>query len=217
MDEAILVRGTGQGRAMPDRAVVRVTVEADGADRDDAYREVVRLATQVDAVLAERRAALDRTITASLVVQPRTRWRKGESVRTGWRASRTSVVEVVDFSVLGDLLAEAAAAGGAVDGPSWELDPINPVHLDVRRLAATDARRRADDYAAALGLRVTGVAWVAEPGLRPTTSDAAGGFAPMMARAAFAAGSPEAEVIDVTPDQMTVDAAVDVAFTFAAG
>jgi len=215
VEEAIVVRGTGQARALPDRALVRVEVEADGAARDDAYQEAARLAGEVDATLERRRTALDRTTTTSLVVHPKTRWKKGESVRTGWRAARTSAVEVVDFSVLGDLLAELAAAGAAVDGPTWQLDPTNPVHHEVRRLAAADARTRADAYAAALGLRVTGVAWVAEPGLRPGPADSAG-FAPMMARAAFAGGPEEPEVIDVTPDEMTVDASVDVAFTFAA-
>ena len=202
---------------MPDRALVRVEVEADGAARDDAYREAARLAGQVDAALAHRQTAVDRTITTSLVVHPKTRWRKGESVRTGWRASRNSVVEVVDFSVLGDLMAELAAAGAAVDGPTWQLDPTNPVHQDVRRLAAADARTRADAYAAALGLRVTGVAWVAEPGLRQPGQDNVG-YAPMM-RSAFAGGAPDQpeEVIDVTPDEITVDAAVDVAFTFSTG
>jgi uncharacterized protein YggE len=217
VDEAIVVRGTGQARAMPDRALVRVEVQADGAARDDAYREAARLAGQVDAAVALHQSAIDRTITTSLVVHPKTRWRKGESVRTGWRASRTSVVEVADFAVLGDLLAELAAAGAAVDGPTWQLDPTNPVHGEVRRMAAADARTRADAYAAALGLRVTGVAWVAEPGLRPGQAQDNVGFTPMMARMAAAGGSAEPEVIDVTPDEMTVDAAVDVAFPFAAG
>ena len=216
VDEAIVVRGTGQARTMPDRALVRVHVEADGAARDDAYREAARLANQVDAVVANRQAAIDRTITTSLVVHPKTRWKKGESVRTGWRASRTSVVEVADFAVLGDLLAELAAAGAAVDGPTWQLDPTNPVHRQVRRAAAADARDRADAYAAPLGLRVTGVAWVAEPGLRQGQDT--GGFMPMAAAMGMTrGGQPEPEVIDVTPDEMTVDAAVDVAFTFAAG
>jgi len=214
VDEAIVVRGRGEARAMPDRAVVGVTVEAEGAARDDAYREAARLAGQVDAAVAGRRAATDRVGGGSLVVHPKTRWRKGESVRTGWRAARTSVVEVVDFAVLGDLLAELAAAGAAVVGPTWQLDPTNPVHGDVRTLAATDARRRADAYAAALGLQVTGVAWVAEPGLRqgPDTL----GFTPMAARMAVAGGPAADDVIDVTPAEMTVDAEVDVAFTFAA-
>lgn len=202
---------------MPDRAIISVTVEAEGAARDDAYREAARLATQVDAATATRHQAIDRTITTSLVVHPKTRWRKGESVRTGWRASRTSVVEVADFAVLGDLLAELAAAGGAVDGPSWQLDPTNPVHSQVRGLAAADARTRADAYAASLGLRVTGVAWVAEPGLRQTSDSDTGRFMPMAAGMAMTRGaSPEQDVIDVTPDEITVTAEVDVAFTFAA-
>ncbi len=200
---------------MPDRAIIRVTVEAEGGAREDAYREAARLAGQVDATVANRQDAVDRTITTSLVVHPKTRWRKGESVRTGWRASRTSVVEVVDFAVLGDLLAELAAAGGAVDGPAWQLDPSNPVHGQVRGRAAADARTRADAYTAALGLRVTGVAWVAEPGLRQTSDT--GGFMPMAAGMAMTRSAvPEQDIIDVTPDEMTVTAEVDVAFTFAA-
>ena len=201
---------------MPDRAIIRVTVEAEGAARDDAYREAARLAGQVDAAVANRQAAVDRTITTSLVVHPKTRWRKGESVRTGWRASRTSVVEVVDFAVLGDLLAELAAAGAAVDGPMWQLDPNNPVHTHVKTMAAAGARTRADAYATALGLRVVGVAWVAEPGLRQTSDT--GGFMPMAAGMAMtrSGASPEIDVIDVTPDEITVTAEVDVAFTFAA-
>jgi len=215
VDELIVVRGGGQGRVMPDRAIIRATVEAEGGGRDDAYREAARLAGQVDAAVANRQAAIDRTITTSLVVHPRTRWKKGESVRTGWRASRTSVHEVIDFAVLGDLLAELAAAGGAVDGPTWLLDPTNPVHGQVRGLAAADARLRAEAYAAALGLRVTGVAWVAEPGLRQTSDT--GGFMPMAAGMAMTRGaSPEQDVIDVTPDEITVTAEVDAGFTFAA-
>ena len=209
-----MVRGVGQARAMPDRALVRVQVEADGSSRDDAYREAARLANQVDAAVTARQAAIDRTITTSLVVHPKTRWKKGESVRTGWRASRTSVVEVADFAVLGDFLAELAAAGAAVDGPTWQLDPTNLVHREVRQIAAADARSRADSYTAALGLRVTGVAWVAEPGLRQGPD--AGSYMPMAARMDMSrGGQPEQEIIDVTPDEMTVDAAVDVAFTFA--
>lgn len=210
-----MVRGTGQARALPDRAFVRVEVEAEGPGRADAYDEAARLAAQVDAALAHRRAAVDRIVTTSLAVHPTTRWRKGETVRTGWRAGRTATVEVVDFAVLGDLLAELAAAGASVTGPSWQLDLTNPVHEEARRRAAADARARAGAYAAALGLRVTGIRWVAEPGLRPSTPDG-GGFTPLLARAAGTDAVAQ-EVIDVTPDEMTVEAAVDVAFTFAAG
>lgn len=212
VDAEVVVRGRGEARALPDRALVRAEVDGEANTRDDAYREVARLATTVDEVVARHAAAIDRNTTAALVVHPKTRWRRGESVRTGWRGSRTTVLEVVDFAHLGDLFAELAAAGGAVGGPYWQLDPANPVHSDARRLAAEDARRRAETYASALGLRVTGIAWVAEPGLRDRGIEPQQ-FALAAKSARFEAAAEE--IIDVAPDEMTIDAAVDVAFTFA--
>ena len=117
MDAEIVVCGTAQGRALPDRAVLQAVVEGDGATREDAYREAAGPAGEVDAVLAARAGALDRVTTAALLVHPRTRWRKGENVRTGWRASRTTAVEVIDLAAVGDLIAELATAGAAVSGP----------------------------------------------------------------------------------------------------
>jgi uncharacterized protein YggE len=212
MESEIVVRGAGRARAMPDRAVVRVEVDGDGSSREDAYAKAAPQAAQVDDVLAGHEAALDRVATAALMVHPRTRWRKGEAVRTGWRATRTSVVEVVDFTHLGDLMAELAGAGGAVSGPYWQLDPTNDVYGTARRRAAEDARRRADLYAAALGLRIGGVAWVAEPGLRgdqPRNVAVAGAA---LARGRDAAG--DDDVIEVSPDEMTVEAEVEVGFAF---
>ena len=196
---------------MPDRAVVRAAVEGEGSSREDAYGEAATLARSVDEVVAGFGAAIDRAATAALVVHPKTRWKKGESVRTGWRASRTTVLEVVDLGRLGDLIAELSVAGAAISGPSWHLDPTNPVHGHVRRLAAEDARRRAEEYAAVLGLEIVAVAWVAEPGLRKGP-DQLGFDVPAAMRLA---GSAQAEdVIDVTPEEMTVTASVEVGFTF---
>jgi uncharacterized protein YggE len=212
MEPHIVVRGTGQAAAQPDRAVVRVEVDGEGGSRDDAYREAAKAASAVDAVTAGHADAIARNQTAALVVHPKTRWRRGESVRTGWRGSRTTLLEVTDFAHLGELFGELAAAGGAVSGPYWHLDTDNSVHAEARRLAAEDARRRADTYASALGLRITGIAWIAEPGLREAAPPP---FPVPVARAAaLSLGEAPEEVIDVTPEEMTVDAAVDVGFAF---
>jgi len=212
MDPQIVVRGTAEATSLPDRAVVRVEVDGEGNSRDDAYREAATLAAKVDEVIAAHAGAIARNTTAALAVHPKTRWRRGESVRTGWRGTRTSVLEVTDFSHLGDLFAELASAGGAASGPFWRLDPTNPAHVDARRLAAEDARQRADTYAAALGLAITGIAWVVEPGLRDTTEPPRFEMRAAMAGAAFAESAPE--IIDITPEEMTIAAAVDVGFDF---
>jgi uncharacterized protein YggE len=99
METEIVVCATAQGRTLPDRAVLQVTVEGDGASREDAYGQAHGPAAALDAVLAARTGALDRVTTAALLVHPRTRWRKGENVRTGWRASRSRAVEVDEITV----------------------------------------------------------------------------------------------------------------------
>ncbi len=98
MEHELVVRGEGEVRVMPDRASIRVLVDGEGASRDEAYESAARLARAVDAVLAAEAGSIERVTTAALVVQPRTRWRKGETVRTGWRAYRASVVEIRPWS-----------------------------------------------------------------------------------------------------------------------
>ena len=196
---------------MPDRAAVHLVIEAEGASRDIAYGEASQLVSAVDEVLVAYGDFIDGGATASLVVHPKTRSKRGENVRTGWRAARTSRLDVTDVTRLGDLIAELSAAGGAVAGPYWQLNRDNAAHREARRLAAADARRRAEDYATALALEVERVLWVAEPGLRSGSDlhiDR-----PHAAIQASAAGPTGDEVIDVTPDEVSVHAAVDVGFS----
>jgi uncharacterized protein YggE len=207
----IRVEGTGSVLVQPDRAVFRVTVDRDGQSHEDAYRSAVEAAARVDAALAARPAAIDRSDTTSLTVLPLTRWRKGESVRTGWRASRTTTIEVVDLGALGALVADLATAGATLAGPEWRIDDASPAHDEVRELAARDARRRADAYARGLGVAVGKVRWVSEPSLQSTA-------VPMM-RAAGAAqakfAGEEDAVIDVSPGEVELRASVHVSFALA--
>jgi uncharacterized protein YggE len=146
-----------------------------------------------------------------VIVRPKTRWRKGETVRTGWVAARTTVLEVKDFAKLGQLVSELPAAGvSAVHGPVWEVDRANPAHEQARRAATIDAQRRASAYAEAVGLHLGALRWLAEPGLRPDGSGPVPGLA---APRFFAAGavSPE-EPMEIAPDEVTIQARVEACF-----
>ncbi len=81
-----MVRGTGEARALPDLASLRVEVTADRTSREEAHQAWSELAASVDEVLARHGDALARTTVTSVWVQPRTRWHRGEDIRTGWRA-----------------------------------------------------------------------------------------------------------------------------------
>ncbi|HET6834798.1 MAG TPA: SIMPL domain-containing protein [Acidimicrobiales bacterium] len=213
MEREIVVRGRGEARALPDRASLRVEVTADHKTQEAAYEARTKLAAQVDGVLDRHADAIDRATIASLVVQPRIRWHGGEDIHTGWRASRTSLVDIVELDALGDVMTGLVDAGAAVQGPQWSLAPSNPAYDQARRAAAEDARRRAGAYATPLGLSLGAVTWVAEPGLR-------GGPTPLPGQAraiALAASAPgeaetEPESENLAPAEMTVRVDVEVAF-----
>ena len=202
---------------MPDRAVLTVTVEGEGAARDEAYETAARSAKAVDDVIDRLGDAVERVTHTALVVHPKTRWRKGETVRAGWRASRSTSLEVVDLAHLGDLIAEVAMSGGEISGPNWQIDADNPAYMLARRAAAQDARTRAQDYAEALGLELGTVRWVAEPGLRRGEYAGPVGGPVAYAAAAMSPASDDREVIDVSPGEMTVRLAVEVGFAWGAG
>jgi hypothetical protein len=216
MEREIVVRGRGEARALPDLASLRVEVAADHKSQDEAHEARAKQAAKVDVVLAEHRDAISRTTIASLWVQPRTRWHRGEDIRTGWRASRTSFVEIAVLDELSDIMSGIVEAGGAVHGPQWSMAPTNPAYDQARRAAAEDARHRALSYAQALDLVLGPVAWVAEPGMR-----LAGGTpgpplpgAPMTRAATAGNLSTESAepTEDLTPSEMTVDVVVEVGF-----
>lgn len=194
---------------MPDYASVRVSIDGEGDSQEEAFKAARKLARAVDGVLDEHRAALGHVVTDALAVQPKSRWRKGETVRTGWRASRSTQIEITAVDEVGGLVAALALAGGAVLGPWWELDPANAAHDAVRGAAAHDARRRAATYADSLGLVAGAVAWIAEPGLRSSTrGDWLGGMGVTGADLPRGGG----ETIPVTPEQISLTAAVEVGF-----
>ena len=218
MEREVVVRGAAEVRIPPDRAVVHVTLDADGSSRDDAYRTAARTAAAVDAALEQHQGEIDRIVTAALAVQPLTRWRKGEIVRTGWRATRRSTVEVVVFDGLGALLADLVAAGATLAGPQWVVDDTNDAVDRVRTLAAQDARRRAEAYVAGLGVGLGPLRWVAEPGLRISGSEVPTvRMAPMAAAAggARAFAAEEEPVIEVEPADSVIAASVEVSFALA--
>ncbi|MBO0836362.1 MAG: SIMPL domain-containing protein [Actinobacteria bacterium] len=196
---------------MPDLASITVRVEGEGQSRDDAYQMASSTAAAVDAVLADFQAAIDRASTAALAVQPKTRWRKGETQRTGWQASRVSVVEIKDTARVADLLNALAGAGADIGGLCWMVAPTNEAFALARQRAGEDAGARARQYAQALDIKLGPVAWAAEPGLRTRDTAWMGAAGGPRAMSAGAAEMP----INVNPEELTISAALEVAYSIA--
>jgi uncharacterized protein YggE len=93
------------------------------------------------------------------------------------------------------------------------VDDDNEAYRDARMAAAADARRRAEAYAAGLGIGLGGASWMSEPGLRLAGGGQTEFFAPAPMQAlALSAEQAEPDVIDITPEDVIIRASVEVSF-----
>lgn len=151
---------TGAGRVLlvPDEAELFLAVERARPTSRRARSAANRRVAAIRRTLRARgvRPADIRTAGVS-VTRERVRRRRGRPARFRFRASAQLVVTAHDVDRLGALFDAAADVADDVYGPEFSFsDPSRGVMLATRE-ALADARRRADDAAAQLGYRVTGV------------------------------------------------------------
>lgn len=160
------VSAEGLSESAPDMGTISLGVIAEGAT---AQAALAANSQRMNALMqALRRAGLaDRDIqTSNVSVNPQYTYEEGHAPRlTGYQANNQVSARVRDLANLGRVIDSAVAAGGnTVNGISFShQDP--DVQLDAaRRDAATAARRRADLYAQAFGMRVHRVVAISEGG-----------------------------------------------------
>ena len=205
---SITVRGRGVTMVAPDEVSVGLTVEALRTSAAEAFAEATRLAQQVVALCDELGIGEGRRTTSRVTLAE-----DGEHTNRGWqhrgyRASSRLAVVVDDGELASRLVTEAAERVELrIDGPTWRVAHDNPGHADARRLAAADARRKAEEYAAALGGRIGAIVSIAEPETKPTSGSAG----PIAFRAAADSGMP------VEAGERELVAELDVAFQLEQG
>ena len=164
----ITVRGHGTSSAQPDEVAVGLTVEAVRPRAAEAFAEASRLAQEAVAVCDELGVPDARRTTSHISLAEH-----GEHTSTGWqhrgyRAASRIAVGLDDAVLASRVVSEAAERLEArIDGPTWRVAHDNPAHAAARRLAAADARSKAEEYSAALGGRIGAIASVVEPGAAP--------------------------------------------------
>ena len=210
MSEPIVtVRGEAQMEGPPDLATLSCTLHASG-DSAEATRE--RLATGSQAIvelLGEFASALERHSSSGLHVSPEFNRRTPTKI-TGYRGTFSTTIEVADFEALSPLIMGLSRLPDSqLDGPWWSLRRDNPMFREVRLAAIADARRRADDYAAAFGATVAELVEV---------SDLDGGFGGgRQMRMAAMEMAADASAFAFEPVEQTVSGQVTVRFTVRGG
>lgn len=208
-ESTVVVNGTANARLAPDLATLNLGVTSTkptaAAARDDVNR---RVAAVVDG-LVQLGLAREDLQTGSLSLS-RTRMaptKKGGPRPVRYVASDDLTVRTRRLDLVPGVVDRATAVGvDEVSGPNLSLEDPTAAARQANRLALLDARRQADEAAAALGQRVTGV----------RTIDLTGGGGPVpypeQARALSAGPADAAAPTVVEPGRLDVTTTVTVVF-----
>jgi uncharacterized protein YggE len=208
----IAVRGSWTADVPPELARVHVSVGARSADRAQALRYLTSRLEEARALLGGYGDGVESVDIGALWVRPQFKdgGRPRERV-TGYLAGAALTAAVVDFALLGDLVLRLADRElVSLQGPFWELRPGSEAYRRARTEAVRDARRRAEEYAAAAGARLTGLVEIADTGLStPEHVPMAAG----MFRSAAEKSVADEISFEVEPVPQTVSATVEARFT----
>jgi uncharacterized protein len=200
----VTVRGQAQLEGPPDLATLTLTLHASGDSAERARSQLAEGSSAVSQLLQRFEAAIERSSTSGLHVSPIFNRRTPAKI-TGYQGTFTTQIVVADLDSLSPLvLALTELRNSQIDGPWWSLRPDNPMFREVRLAAIADARRRADDYAAAFGTTVANLVEI---------SDLDSGFAGAREMRAFAMAKGADDVaFEFEPTTQTVSGQVTVRF-----
>ncbi|NUP12540.1 MAG: SIMPL domain-containing protein [Polyangiaceae bacterium] len=179
-DAGIVVSGEGEARAKPDIAILRLGVEAHRPTMEEARTAAASAQARIlQAAKAAGVAAAD-VQTEQLSMAPVYDYgEKGRTLR-GYAATNIVRITMRDISKSGALVDATVAAGdndARIDSISFEMSDTAAVRAEARRAAVEDAKKKAEQLAAELGVELGDVLAIEE-----TAVSAPG---PIMMRAEF--------------------------------
>ena len=198
----INVRGEGSASAPPDLATISTGVTTMAKTAKEALAENNRKFAMVLQVLKDAGIAEKDIQTGFFRVNPQFNNLPGNTNElVGYRVVNEVNVKVRDLDILGDVLDALVTAGSNnISGVSFSLDDSEAASNEARTAAIKDARRRAQLYARAAGVRVGRVLAISETAIE----------SPQPSRLKSAAFS--ADSVPIATGELTINARVFVLF-----
>jgi uncharacterized protein len=187
-ESRIVVTGEGSVRAIPNNAQIRIGATVHAKAVTEALDANSKLMAAVIVALKGAGIAENDIQTARFSIQPiyapATSFASpgpGAAPKlAGYSVSNHVEVTIRETAKVGDLIDRAAAAGANdIGNVAFSLSDASKVLDRARETAIADARRKAEIYAKAAGVRLGAVQWITE-------DTASGPPVPIMARAAMA-------------------------------
>ena len=215
----IIVRGSHSVTLAPERATVHATVSAEGSSAGPVFENVATalagVSTSIEALHHPKRGPVTKYAIDQVRTGSHRPWNaEGKQLALVHTAAVSITAVFIEF---GELAAWVAAVAG-IDGVgighiSWELTDAKRLEVErkTRQKAVRDAKRRAQDYADALDLGAVRVRRISDPGLSERPMEKV-----FLARS-MAAPSDGAPQFELRPEEITISAEVEAAFTVPGG
>jgi uncharacterized protein YggE len=203
----LAIDGTGVALVAPDVATLSVEVRSAAATRQAARRKCNARTARVLAALASKGVPRADLQTSGISLS---RMQAGKK-KVRYSATNAISVRLTNVAKVGPVIDAVTKAGAdSIDGPSFSFKDPSAGKAEATRAALADARRRADDAAAAVGQHVTGIrSIVIDPASGPESASA--GSAPQASSPAFTDAAPT----EVSPGRQEVTVTVEVIYTIA--
>ena len=158
----ITVTGKGTVTGTPDTLTVSMSATASGKTIDDALAKANKAQAAVVAALKSSGVDAKDIQTSNVSIQPNY---TSKGLPSGYVVYEGITVKIHGLGKAGSTLSAAVAAGGdnvRVDSVYVAIDDTDPLKGEARASAVADAKQRADQYAAAAGVKVGAVQSITE-------------------------------------------------------
>lgn len=199
--KTVTVTGTGSVSVEPDTVSIRAGVETASAEIKEAVEENKNIMGAVFTALAELGIDNKDIQTSNYNVYLYKPYNKSKEEADEYRVSNMITVNIKDMTTI-DKVLDALIKMGAnkINGIDFTVSNVDKHMNNARLLAMKNARAKAELYAAAEGMKITGVMHIAEG--TPSVP-----VSPMKKSMAF-----EAEASVVAPGQETVKSTITVVY-----
>lgn len=214
----ISVSGTGIVSETPDTARVSLGVEARNESLKTAQDDVSRRIESVTNTLTGLSVGADDIQTSNYSIYPVPEYDRNGNYEgiEHYEVSVTLDVTARDLDSLGTILDETVGAGvNTIGGISLFVDDTSTAASQARAAAMEDARARADEYANASGVLITGVYSIVETSAPQPKSEEMAMDASLMAES-DAAGA-ESRTVPISPGSSEIRVDVNVIYTIEQG
>ncbi len=153
------VNGSGKVYLTPDVAYINIGVQSQSESVSDALNENTRKAQAIANALKELGVEDKDIQTSAFNIYPQQQYDpEGKMIGITYIVDNTVNVTVRDLTVLGKLLDASVRAGANnIYGITFDVTDKTKAITEARQLAAADARRQAEELAAAAGVKLVAV------------------------------------------------------------